>query len=267
MKKKLKELFPEWCSDFTKNQHTLCLTDDLDSLLGCMIEREVKGNEINYFYTFDNLYVADDSNKKKAIGIDLAIHNGMSWCNHVVRINKDDYVNPKTANINALLNVHKGNYFKKYAMSTVLTMWSYYDLPLPKTKEGKMLLLAIDSGFKGHYDNRFKDTHNAYLDIMGFGELIDLLNDYKISDFYNLQKQYDTQANIQLNNEGFLQTTLPLAELQGCFGVPMELPTEQYKLKFQFESHFANTNISKENINNLVSLAVTGKNKVKYTTF
>src|SRR5690606_37808525 len=76
MKDKLKERFPEWCSDFTQGQYNTILTDDLDSLLGCAIEKHVKGNEVNYFYEFDNLYIADQTDKRKAIGIDLALHKG-----------------------------------------------------------------------------------------------------------------------------------------------------------------------------------------------
>lgn len=267
MKEKLKERFPAWCEDYTQGQYTTCLTDDLDSLLGCMIEKEVKGNEINHFYSFNSLYTANQSDERKAIGIDLALHKGKSWCNHVVRINKDDYVNPQTANINAILNVHKDNYFKKYAMSTVLTMWSYYDLPLPSSKVGKMLLLAIDSSYLGHYDNRFNSVHNAYLEIMGFTELIDLLNGTKKFEYERLQDQYNTKAKIKLDKNRYLQTKLPLAELQGFFGVPLILPDKQFTLTHQFKSKEGNTNIihSKNQLKNVISFALTGKRKFKYT--
>lgn len=267
MKQILKERFPEWCSNMERNQFTTILTDDLDSLLGCSIEKYVKGNDINYFYNFNRLYVADKSDERKAIGIDLALHKGKSYCNHVVRINENDYVNPQTANINALLKVHSGNYFKKYAMSTTLTMWSFYDLPLPTTKEGKMLLLCIDSSYLGHYDDRFKDVHNAYLRLLGFDELIDILNETTKFDYELLQGRYKTKAKIQLNNDGYLQTNLPLAELQGFFDFSIELPTQQFMLRNQFKESQGNTNAirSKEQLENLVSFALTGKRKFKYT--
>lgn len=267
MKQILKERFPEWCFNYEQGQNALILTDDLDSLLGCAIEKYVKGNDINYFYNFNKLYVADKSDERKVIGIDLALHKGKSWCNHVVRINEDDYVNPQTANINALLKVHSGNYFKKYAMSTVLTMWSYYGLPLPKTKEGKMLLLCVDSSYLGHYDDRFKDVHNAYLRLLGFDELIDLLNETYKFEYELLQGKYKTKAKIKLNNNGYLQTNLPLAELQGFFDFPIELPTQQFTLRNQFKEAQGDTfrTQSKEQLGNLVSFALTGKRKFKYT--
>lgn len=270
MRKKLKERFPKWCFDNKQGQNTLVLTDDLDSLLGCSIENYVKGNEINYFYDFNKLYVADKTDKRKAIGIDLALHKGKSWCNHVVRINEDDYVNPQTANINALLKIHSKNYTMKYALSTALMMWSFYDLPLPKTKEGKMLLLAIDSGYLGHYRDRFKDVHTAYLKLLGFNELIDLLNETHEFEFEMLQAKYKTKAKIKLNNEGYLKTKLPLADLQGFFGIPLELPKQKFELLYEFNYTPKPMNVdnikSKDRIDKQIfSFALTGRNKFKYT--
>lgn len=268
MQQKLKKRFPEWCFDFTQGQNALMLTDDLDSLVGCSIEKYVKGNDINYFYNFNKLFVADKSDKRKAIGIDLALHKGKSWCNHVVRINKDDYVNPQTANINVINNIHSGNYFDKYAMSTALLMWSFYDLPLPKTKEGKMLLLCIDSGFLGHYDNRFKDIHTAYLELLELNELIDLLNNTSKFEFEMLQSKYKTKAKIKLNNDGYLQTNLPLADLQGFFDMPLKLPRQKFELMIQFNDTTGSTYQikSKNQINKqIISFALTGRNKFKFT--
>lgn len=268
MKNELKERFPEWCFNNEQGQNSLILTDDLDSLLGCAIEKYVKGNDINYFYNFNKLYVADRTDKRKAIGIDLALHKGKSWCNHVVMINEDDYFNPQTANINVINKINSKNYTKKYAMSTVLTMWSFYNLPLPETKEGKMLLLCIDSGYLGHYNDSFKDVHTAYLKLLGFEELIDLLNETHKFEYEMLQGKYNTKAKIKLNNEGYLQTKLPLAELQGLFGIPLELPTQQFTKMFQFQDDEGSTyNIkSKEQINKrIISFALTGSKKFKYT--
>lgn len=267
MKQELKERFPAWCSDMEQGQFTTMLTDDLDSLMGCAIEKFVKGNEINYFYDFNKIFVADSSDKRKAIGIDLALHKGKSWCNHVVRISVNDYVNPQTANINALMKVYSGNYTKKYAMSTALTMWSYYGLPLPATKEGKMILLAIDSGYLGHYRESFNKIHTQYLMLLGFEELIDLLNETDESDYEEIQRKYNTKEKIKLNNEGYLGTNIALADLQGFFDFPIELPTQQFTLRNQFNVGQGDTfNISsKEELGNIISFALTGKKKFKYT--
>lgn len=268
MKKELREKFPKWCSDYTQKQNTLILTDDLDSLVGCAIEKYVKENEINYFYDFKNIFVADKEDKRKAIGIDLALHRGKSWCNHVVRINEDDYVNPQTANINALLKIHSGNYTKKYAMSTTLTMWSFYNLPLPATKEGKMTLLSIDSSFLGHYSDAFRKVHNTYLHLLGFDELIDLLNETTKADYLYIQQKYNLKSKIIMNDEGYLETDVALAELQGFFDFLIELPNKQFSLLAQFKTQddYTYRIQSKDQILNLISFALTGTRKMKYTT-
>ena len=268
MKNEIREQFPKWCSDYEHNQYTTMLTDDLDSLMGCAIEKYIKGNEINYFYNFNRIYIADQSDKRIVIGIDLALHKGKSWCNHVVKIDEDDYVNPQTANMNVINNIHKRNYFKKYAMSTALLMWSYYDIPLPQSKEGKMILLAIDSGYLGHYNKSYVAAHTKHLKQLGFENLIDLLNDTDESEFVELQKKYNTKAKIKLNNEGYLQTTLPLAEMQEFFDFPIELPTQKFTLKFQFKDAEGKTKDtpSKEHIDKyIISFALTGREKFKYT--
>lgn len=269
MDKRLKNKFPKWC--FSNKEFATVLTDDIDSLLGCSIEKMVKGNEINYFYDFNKLYVADQDNNKSILGIDLALHKGYCWDNHCVRINKDDYVNPLTANINAIRNIHSENYFDKYAGSTSLMMWSFYDLPLPKTKLGKMLLLAIDSSYLGHYDDRFKQAHNRYLELLEFSELIDLLNQTKKEDYEKLIKRYRLNAKnggkIYLDKDGYLQTELPLRELQRFFGIPLELPDSQFTKTHEWDSRYGNTfNVkSKDELGNIISFAMTGKNRFSYT--
>lgn len=268
MKDKLKEKFPEWCFNYEQNTNSTILTDDLDSALGCSIEKYVKGNDINYFYSFENLYVADRSNELKAIGIDLALHKGKCWDNHALRISEDDYVNPQTANVNALLKVSSNNYTQKYAMSTAILMWSFYDLPLPKTKEGKMLLLAIDSGHKGHYNNSFKGVHTAYLDLLGFSELIDLLNETTEYEYRQLQNEYKSTEKIRLNQNGYLETKLPLTELEGVFGIPLELPRQQFTLRNQFNNDKGSTYSikNKDQIDKrIISFALTKKSEFKYT--
>ena len=64
-----------------------------------------------------------------------------------------DTWNTDMINLNLMCQVTNDNYTDKYAGSTLLTIWSVYDLPLPETEEGKMLLLCIDSAYKGFYRN------------------------------------------------------------------------------------------------------------------
>lgn len=271
MNKELKNKFPKWCFNKEQNKYGMVLTDDLDSLIGCSIEKYVRNNNVTHFYDFNRLYKSNTADSKSLVGVDLALNRGKCWDNHCVRINKDDYVNPLTANINAIRNIHSGNYFDKYAGSTSLMMWSFYDLPLPKTKLGKMLLLAIDSAHLGHYDSRFKQVHNKYLELLGFSELIDLLNQTQKQDYEELIKRYKLNAKnggkIYINKDGYLHTQLPLRELQRFFDIPLNLPDSQFTKTHDWNSKYGNTyNVkSKDELGNIISFAMTGKNRFSYT--
>lgn len=265
MEQKLKEQFPKWCS--SNKEFSTVLTNDIDSLLGCMIEQMVTGNDINYFYDFNSLFVMDKYIQKPLLGIDLA-NNGCCWDNHVTLIDENDKINPNSANLNTINRINKDNYFTKYAGSTALLMWSYYGLSLPETDEGKIALLSIDSAFLGHYDSRFKYIHNNYFEQLGFTELIDLLNRTSKNDYFNIQQEYKIKAPIKLNENGILVTQLPLAELQGIFDVPIELPKQLFTKSHRWQSkngQFKNINSKRDLEGKVISFALTGKNKFSYT--
>jgi len=267
MKQEIKSLFPNWVNDNEKGKYTLALTDDIDSLLSSVLLQQIKGYEINYFYDFENLYVKDKENKKRAVGIDFAIQNGKTWDNHTTMINKNDTYNIESANLNNILKINKENYFQKYAMSTVLQIISYYNIDLPTTEEGKMILLSIDSSYLGHYDNRFKNTHNKYLEMLELDELIDVLNRHTKSEFEQIQKKYNLKSKIWINQNGILETNLNLAELQGFFNVNLSLPSEPFTLMKQF-TRSTKTDINQfQNIDKkrLFSFALTNRNYCKFS--
>lgn len=265
MKRELKEKFPVFC--FSNEYLATVLTNDIDSLVGCSIEEKVKGNKINYFYDFNSMYVLDKNVRNEKLGIDLAWTNGKCWDNHVTRMHKDSQFNRQSANINSILNVSRDNYFTKYTMSTAIMMWSFYDLPLPSTKLGKMLLLSIDVGFKGHYDSRFREVHNKYLRLLGYEELIDLLNNTKKQDYYDLIKKYKLYEHIELDENGYLQTKLPLDVLSEALELQLELPSLPFTLQTQYTSKGRQVQgDEKGNLNkSVISFALTNYNYYKFT--
>ncbi|WP_145523481.1 hypothetical protein [Virgibacillus sp. SK37] len=265
MNEQLKAKFPKWC--FEDKQCSTVLTNDIDSLLGCTIEEKVRGNKINYFYNFEAMYVQDKDVRLEKLGIDLAWTEGKVFDNHVTRMHHNSKFNQQSANINSILNVSRSNYFTKYTMSTAIMMWSFYDLPLPSTKLGKMLLLSIDVGFKGHYDSRFKEVHNKYLRLLGYEELIDLLNNTKKQDYYDLIKKYKLYEHIELDENGYLQTKLPLDVLSEALELQLELPSQPFTLQTQYKN--VGRAVQGDEIGdlnkNVISFALTGKKYYKFT--
>lgn len=186
------------------------LGDDTDTLVGCSYLREVAGIEIGGFYDFDNIYLNEGSkNGKKFIGIDMSlIQDGhRCWDNHIQLGSKTDVGNSACANINSFYGINastKTEYHKKYAGSTALQMYAYYDGSKPKTIEGALLWLAIDSGFKGHYNNYFKGVHNGYLEDLGLTWAIDALSRYTYQEMVNFLAVNGLNSKIKLNNQGYL---------------------------------------------------------------
>lgn len=270
MKKEFKEKFPSWVNE--DGDYTVCMSDDLDSLVSASLLKQIKGYEVKHFYDFKNFY-STDKDKRQAIGVDIALEQGMTWDNHVVRISKNDICNPLSANPNVIENISGSNYTSKYAMSTALLIWSYYGLELPETDEGKLLLLSIDSSYKGHYTG-FKKVQNEWLRKLGFEDLIDIQKNYTLKDFANVKKKYDSSKKIYVDGNGKLQTRMDLEGISKTLQIKTDLPKNTFYLRkcfFNteinlFNQKYSNKNNIEEKYNKeIFSLALTSKNKLSLT--
>lgn len=250
----------------------MVLTNDSDSLLSCGVLSKLFGYKIQHFYTFSALHTADGSGEK-AIGVDVDFANGRCWGNHVTMFGDWDVPNKESANLNSIERITRKNYFQKYCGSNLLQQWSYYDLPLPKSEIGKMILLCIDSTFKGYYSPYQNDniSHLHYLrDIMGFEELIYLEQKYNINDFINLMIDLKLNEKIFLS-DGKLETKIDTDKLQKELEIDIQLPDQRFEMKQRFQSMGINLykypfNSKGEFGKNLVSIALTGKNYVSFTS-
>ncbi len=162
MKKQIKRRLPQWYK--SNEDYGLILTDDLDSLLGCAIIQSVKpnwkieqamifkGNKKRYEQGKDSVlkdYLGITSNAThECIGVDLALQQGKCFDNHLYRISGADKINQESINLNNVFGITKQSYYKKYCSSTVLLLWSLYDLPKENlSEELMMVLLAIDGTY------------------------------------------------------------------------------------------------------------------------
>lgn len=271
MIEQLKSKFPTWTNDQQQGKYDLCLSNDLDSLLSCLYLKHLKGYEINYFYDFTALYKANDTGKP-LIGVDMALERGKVWDNHITKLSRSDKVNPDSANVNAVTGISRDNYYTKFCGSTLLQIISYYSIPLPISREGKIILLAIDSTFLGYYHNDFQAINRNWLEQLELYELLHMLDSgIHKSEFYRVKQQYNLDAPIKVNENGILETEIDLAAMQGFFDFPLSLSAEKFNKTYTFNqtSKFEmdrNKEFSKHNINGLYSIALTHKNKFKYTS-
>lgn len=267
MKQTIKERFPQWVNDTNeKGKYNLCMSDDLDSLLSCYMLDRFFGYKVKYFYNFEQMYGSNVSNQKETIYVDIAIEGkGMAWDNHVVSIQKNDIINPNSANLNAINRIHCDNYYTKYCGSTLLQIMSYYNIPLPKDRERLLVLLAIDSSYLGHYDMRYKQVHNQYFIHLGFEHLIEFLDSVTKQDFNKVNSKYSLKSKINLNTNGKLETNIKLEMLSELFGFKLSLPEISFIEKEQFTrgTYYIDSSVTYKP--NVFSFALTAKDRFQYT--
>lgn len=266
MKTELKTKFPSWVTK--KQDRHLIMTNDLDSVLSCTLLNQVQGYEVNAYYSFDGLGLIKND-KKKLIGVDLAMTGEkLCWDNHVTGLNKNSHFNPNSANINTILGIHAEtsyNYTQKMAFSTALQVWSYYNIPLPKTDEGKMLLLSIDSSFLGFYNDKFKPIFTKYMKMLEFEELIEFCERHTKQDFNKFKEQYIEQLTFK---DGFI-TYKSREFVEDCLGLKLYIPEDEFKLLIKFNTYrkslYKIQDLSRDE--KVFSYAVINAREVKYSTF
>lgn len=274
MKEKYLNQVPLWYKDNTK--YDLVLSDDIDGLISTAALKSAKGWDVEYFYDFKTLYISDDILKKEnksatRVWADVSIlKDEKTFDNHINRVNLNDYTNPNAINPNILCGITNQNYYKKYLGSTALFVWSIYGLPLPKTELGKMILLCIDTAFKGFYAyGLYKESNRRFLcDVFGMEELFEVLKHHEQSEFYELISKHNLAKKSRINGEGYIEGGLDTAFLSDVLGIPVELPKKRMRELAAFESRkFENVEGIKSvrDIPNVITLAFTGRNICSYS--
>lgn len=260
--------YPEWTQD-NISKYGLCLSNDIDSLLSCIILKQIKGYDIETFFDFNTIYLGENK-ENNLIGVDLAITKGKTWDNHVSTLSQYDKINPKMANINIVEGITRDNYFHKYCGSTLLQIWSFYNLPLPKKGECLAVLLGIDSTFKGFYSyyENDRNAHQKYVgDIFRFNQLIELEKKHPQKDFYSIINKFNLSGKIWIDENGILETNINLPALSEVFLFPVELPKVKFTPYIRLKNKTCNLNPSRTDYkkNGQFSLALTGKNFISYS--
>lgn len=275
MNKELRSKFPSWVDE--QGDYTLCLSNDLDSLLGCKILQNISSGDkdnyaINHFYSFDSLYTADRADKRQAIGVDLALTKGKCWDNHVTLLNADDEPNQDSANLNNILGYNcETNYKYKYAFSTSLLICSYYGF-FPTKEQAKMLLLCIDSSYLGYFSGvqLYKDIFVDWFERLGLEDFLDILERHNKEDFVELSDYYQLKRTIKVE-DGHLVTDLDLPAISKALGINLELPTAKFQKVKQLKQYrydiqrYKRLRAASTSDREPFSLAATGKNTVCFS--
>lgn len=284
MNKEIKENFPKWCED-SNTKYSLLLSDDIDSFMCYILQKELFGRELEYFinvnyekanwnsYGKQMLYGTKSAlDWDNIIGLDIALENDIKiWDNHVIKISKEDKVNPNSANLNAITNICRANYTDKFVVSSFITMLSYYEIDISKwDKDQLSVLCAIDGLYHPFINPSFKAKGRKNLAILGYECLADFIEgnmDYirAIETKLNLK-----QGKIWVNENGYLDTDIDLLSLElifmDIFKCCFSLPDTQFKELKAYKSKYIklqeNSRYNKDDLNvknRLVNFALTYK--------
>ena len=273
-------------------EYGLILTDDLDSLLGCAILKAVKGWNIEQIMLFKadknrryDYLGATANNTHEVIGVDLALMNGKCFDNHLTAFSYGQKPNPESINLNNVCNICRNSYCSKYNTSTVILLWSLYDLPKEKLPdELMMLLLSIDGTHDAYYlyQGNFRGTLRKWLvDVLDLPEFYDCFERHTYSDFEDIRKKYvfhpkkSTGHGKIVMEHGFIDTAIDIDGINDLLAwecdVQIKLPTEKFYKKAVFQDLIKDvralhpTSIESITDGEIYSYALTGENLVNYS--
>jgi hypothetical protein len=263
---------PDWYK--SDEAFDVVLSDDIDGIVSTSILNCTMWWNVGYYYDFTTLYCNCDTyfteNKTATrVWADVAIiKEEKAFDNHVSRKNKEDRLNNLCINPNIINGITQQNYFDKYCGSTALLIWSLYDIPLPESELGKMLLLSIDSTFKGFYGSpRFKAANHFYLcDMFGFEELYECEKRHTKDEFYDLFDKYNLSKKTRIDKDGHLHTDLDLEVLSKELGIPVSVPDDSFIEYQNFEKkRVGDFYYPVKSIPQVVTAAYVGCNAVMYS--
>ncbi len=236
----------------SKEKYGLILTDDIDSLLGCAILKQVKDWDIEQIFLFKaNPHKTMDylgtvkGNLHEAIGVDFARAEGKCFDNHLCKFMGGDAPNPESVNFNNLCGIHRGIYTNKYNLSTVLLLWSLYDLPKTGLSEELMMfLLAIDSSYYSYFHGFHNQNRKWMVDVLDLPEFFECQQNHEEQEFediaikYGIHKKSKGHGKIT-SKEGYLSTQIDIDGINELLAwetdIEIELPKEKFYRKAVFQ--------------------------------
>lgn len=259
MNSALKESFGDWYKNIDKDKYYTVLSNDIDSYLSCLFLKKKFGVEIGGFYDFESLYVNTEATEgKEPIYVDADITSGYAFGNHVTSIHNHDCIN---------LNQHIGtdNYTDKFAGSTLMTLFSLYDMDLTKYRREKIyLLLTIDVWFKQYFCYRSKWDY--WVQAMGMEYLTEIVSDLEMETYYDVLLGYKLDRDITMMPDGTLFFPIDYQGIKEDFN--LNIPEPDYV----FDTKALDLKIGQGDLyhmykrkDRIFSNAMTYKGKVRYS--
>ena len=212
----------------------------------------------------------------EAIGVDFARVNGKCFDNHVCIFNSNDTYNNEAINLNHLYGINRNCYTRKYNSSTVLLLWSLYDLQkenLPE--EVMMLLLTIDSTYYSFFRGFQRQNYKWLVEELDLPEFYECQTRHKEYEFQEIAKKYRVKEKIYVR-KGYLKTEIDTESINELLfwytnemDIDLELPKCRFYLKDSYKDVTVNIQGNPQSIYDICKdpycYAITRKNVVKYS--
>lgn len=261
MKKELKEQFPKWTID--KIKYDMMISNDLDSLISAKLLEKHLGYNIAYYYDFKKMYkfVDVDVRGDSPVGIDIDFTKLKCWGNHTTIKH-----NPESANINNILKISSANYTDKCAISTVLQIIAFYDLPIHKLSDEQLIILfCIDGSFVPFYNERFRKIAIEHFKNLGLDRFIEIAEKYEKSEFIKIIQKYNLQGKFRIENNK-ISTNINLDKLSKKLGIKLCFPDGNIESIKNFNTGYKKGNVNDvHNQKKIISEALVQRNTLSYT--
>lgn len=273
-----------WLFDKEKEYYLVC-TDDLDSLMSCLLILMYRPNmKIGAYFDYrdgmyENIFNDDVMTQENTIYVDCSSIKKGDKCisNHLTSINGKIH-NVNDINLNSLDNNYRDkNYFHKYNLSTFLLLVSIfshegYEI---NNKVGQVLSLCFDSSYKAYYQpSKYADSRvqKRYLqDILELHDIYDVQLDMTKKEFTNIQLDQNLNSKVYADTEGirtfeqvdlemlckYLNITTDLKCLDGIYAMTKASKSTTKHISKMRDLDLQNTYIT--------SFAITSRNNVSFS--
>ncbi|HHV25982.1 MAG TPA: hypothetical protein GXX63_02160 [Tissierellia bacterium] len=261
-----------WIFDKDFKANLIC-TDDADSVLSCfmLLHYYPERFEIGYFYDFrDGLYMKLGINEDlPMVGVDLSHPTIKCISNHLTKMFPPDTVNKNDINLNIIDNNDARNYFAKYNLNTFLLVSSLCGHEFDNDI-GKVIALLPDSAYKPRFQPiqyQDRDVQEKYLYILGYGNMLDVLDKYGRDKFIRAQNALNIYSKVWVTDTGIeFVENVDLEVICKYIGINYN-PSILEGLFYLTEKHRSSTGkidkmYDKEDY---FSFAITRQNQVKYS--
>lgn len=214
IKNELLSKFPDWWTKVNKDEYYLVLTDDCDSLFGCMRLKTLFGLEVGGFYDFNSgLWLNEektDHGWKTPIYVDLSIgQNQYCYDNHRTILRNQNGVNPNVIN--------KSRFNLKYNFSTIALISALYGGVDQMDEKLKTMLLAVDGAYIGFYKcgGKYANVNYYWMELLGLTEYLEpIIKKHDMEYFQNFSTEHGLYDKITITPDGYLET--PMYRVPDC---------------------------------------------------